>query len=172
MSNNNNNKNTSFFINNNNNNAEQNNDILGQLNIFKNKIVNGSTIKFSSIPSYTLSTSFFLSSLYFFAKNKKVLGKISIISSGTFLLSGALIDNKYENVGSLTAGGLSSLLAGTTMASGIKHKKIFPILLGSLCIYSLGYHAFFSLYNNIDDVKYVIDQHNEKLMEKESDKEK
>eukprot|EP01133_Synstelium_polycarpum_P003829 gene3829-4420_t len=106
----------------------------------------------TSKPTYAMGTLFLGTSLYFIGQKKTLMTKISLVSSGLFFISGQ---------GALLAGGLSAALAASTTASALSHRKLFPLVLGTLTFSSMAYHAFFPLYNNIDEVKDIIDKFND-----------
>ncbi|KAN0029209.1 hypothetical protein ACTFIV_011088 [Dictyostelium citrinum] len=120
-------------------------------------------LKLSSRPTYLTGGVFGAAAIYYNIKKKTSLAKFSLLSSALIVFSGHLIDRGEEKFGSILAGCISAVLSGTTLASGFKNKKILPLALGSVAISSMSYHGFFSLYNNLDEVKELVDNHNENV---------
>ncbi|EFA76723.1 hypothetical protein PPL_09474 [Heterostelium album PN500] len=120
----------------------------------------------TSKPTYCMSSLFLGTSAYFYSRNKPLMTRISLVSSLLFGISGALIDYNYVNQGTLIAGGLSAALAASTTANALSQRRLFPLVLGTLSFSSMAYHAFFPLYNNVHEVRDLIDDFNAKVKEK------
>ncbi|KAM9959661.1 hypothetical protein ACTFIR_000749 [Dictyostelium discoideum] len=134
--------------------------------IKEDKVENENSLKdlrLSSRPTYLAGGIFGAAAIYYNLKKKGKLAKFSLLSSALIVFSGHLIDRGEEKFGTILAGGVSAILSGTTIASGFKNKKILPLALGTVAVASMSYHGFFSLYNGLDQVKELIDTHDQNV---------
>ncbi|KAF2070602.1 hypothetical protein CYY_008078 [Polysphondylium violaceum] len=157
------NKNDNSYINFNNHPSKDSRNKENHKNMKKKQRQQKPSFQLSSLPTYSTGAFFLFTSVIYSHQKKPMMMKVSGVSAIAFCLSGYIIDQGYDKVGPILAGGLAAFLGGSSLANGLSKKKLFPLFISSVSIASMSYHGFYSLYNSLDTVKSAIDQHDKKV---------